>query len=350
VKIGRALAALAACAVFSSAAAASPGVKELVARFGAASGDDRIRYAIALGRTRKKAAVDALLLAFDVRHASPREMAAVADALGLAGDARASKELAGADDYLRSSALEYGELPSSLETLRLSILRAAGSCGGEAAVRMLESVIADKDGRAAAEAARGLGRLRVKEAVPALEQVASAGPDVTQGVFEALADIGDKRAATMIRAALDSPDKFVDIEAAYALHRLGDDGMIPRLEEALKSDPGEEKAGLIAAYYLVKLDKDSGLKHLDALMRKDDPVYPILAADALGKSGNPRALAPLLALSNFEDPALRAAAARNLGLLGGSRAEAALKRLRVDQVDAVRFAALSALAQLGVLD
>jgi HEAT repeat protein len=321
--------------------------KTLLSEFDSGKDEDRIRLAPALGREKDKKAVEALLNAFDIRRANPRVTAAIVEALGRAGDPRAVAELATAEDYLRSMTLQLGELPAHLQVLRVGILEALGRLGGEQAVAILEESVNDKDPRVVEEAVRGLGRLQVKDAVPALQQLAGQGGDMTQTVFEAFAVIGDKRAVSTLEQGLTNQDKFINVEAAYALAKLGRKDMVAKLEASLKNDPGSEKVGILAAYYLAKLDRASGLDHLVKLMKKPDAGFAAVAADALGKSENPRAVLPLVEAASSDDPSVRLSVARGLGRLGGTRALASLKKLRQDPNPGVHVAALSALAELG---
>ncbi|MDE2511637.1 MAG: HEAT repeat domain-containing protein [Elusimicrobia bacterium] len=336
--------------LLAAPAAAKTREKNLLREFDMGKTEDRIRLAPALGHMKDKKAVDSLLNALDVKRSNPRETVAIVDALGAAGDPRASEELASGIDYLRSMTLELGELPAHLQVLRLRLLVALSRVGGDQAVTLLEESINDKDPRVVEEAVRGLGRLQDKNVVGALQQLAGQGGDMTQTVFEALADIGDKRAVSTLDQGLASTDKFTEVEAAYALARLGRKDMIGKLEDALKNDPGTEKVGILAGYYLAKLDRAAGLAHLEKLMKKTDSGYCVLAADALGKSGNPRAVLPLVEAAKSDDSAVRLSIARGLGFLGGSRAETALKSLRLDSNPSVRAAALTSLAELGVTD
>lgn len=340
----------AAVLLMAAAASAKPRPKDLIREFETGKTEDRVRLAPALGRIKEKKAVDALLTALDVKRSSPRESAAIVTALGEAGDARAGTELASAEDYLRSMSLQLGELPPNLQVLRGAVLEALGRVGGEQATTILEEAVNDKNPRVVEEAVRGLGRLQVKDAVPALQQLAAEGGDMTQAVFEAFADIGDKRAVSTLEQALAHQDKFVEIEAAYALVKLGQKDKLARLEAALKGDPGAEKVGILAAYYLAKMDKTAGLEHLDALLKKSDGGFSALAASALGKSGNPRAALPLVEAYRSDDPATRQAVARSLGLLGGARAVAALKKLVEDPNAGVRAQAVASLTALGEID
>jgi HEAT repeat protein len=337
-------------AVLAAPARAKMREKNLLGEFELGKPEDRVRLAPALGHMKDKKAVDALLAALDVRRAGPRETVAIVDALGQAGDPRAAVELASAEDYLRSMTLQLGELPAHLQVLRGRILEALSRVGGEQAVTILEQSVNDKDPRVVEEAVRGLGRLQVKDAVPALQQLAAQGGDMTQAVFEALAAIGDKRAESTLEQGLAGPDKFANVEAAYALAKLGRKDMVGRLEAALKSDSGSEKVGVLAAYYLAKMDRTSGLDHLVALIKKPDAGFAVVAADALGKSENPRAVLPLTEALKSDDSALRASVARGLGLLGGTRAIAALRKLVSDPNPGVHIAALTALSGLGEVD
>lgn len=337
--------------LWPAAASAKTRLKDLIRRFEGGKTEDRLRLAPALGHSKEKKAVDALINAFDIKRSNPRETTAIVDALGRAGDPRAVESLIVAWDYLRSMMLQM-ELPGNLQVLRWKILEALSRLGGEQVVGILSESLNDRDPRVVEEAVRGLGRLQVKAAVPALLELsrsASSG-DLTQAVIEALGEIGDKRAVSTLEQAVKTSDRFVEVEAAYALARLGQKDMAGKLADNLKSDPGAEKAGILAAYYLAKLDRAAGLDHLVGLMKRTDGGYAALAAEALGKSENPRAVLPLVEASKSEDSSLRLSAARSLGRLGGTRAISALKQLRNDPNPGVRSAALSALADLGELD
>ena len=122
-----------------------------------------------------------------------------------------------------------------------------------------------------------------RPAIRALQQLAPQGGGTTQAVFEALAEIGDKSASSALEQGLASPDKFVNVGAAYALARLGRKDTAVKLESALQGGAGSGKVGILSAYYLVCLDRASGLDHFVALMNKPDSGLPVLAAVALKK-------------------------------------------------------------------
>ncbi len=350
VKASRVFSALVLVAACGLSAAAKPREKDVLTRFNLGKDEDRIRLAPALARMKDRKSVDALLQALDYRRGNPRESLAITDALGRSGDPRAAAELADGWDYLRTMAMQSGELAANLQTLRGKILEALSRCGGEQASAIVAEAVNDKDPRVVEEAVRGLGRLQVKDAVSALQTLAGQGGSMTRAVFEAFADIGDRRAVSTLEQGLANQDKFVEVESAYALAKLGDAKMSSRLESYLKNDPGAEKVGILAAYYLAKLDRASGLEHLEVLMKKKDSIYAVLAADALGQCGNPRAVLPMTEVVRSDDSAVRLSVARGLGLHGGGRAVSALRKLASDYNAGVRAAALSSLVALGESD
>jgi HEAT repeat protein len=350
--VTRTLAVLASILLCAPAQARKPNVKDLVKSFESAKTDERVRMAATLGHMKDKKATDALIQAFDIKRGNPRESAAYIEAFGIAGDPRAVDPLATAWDYLRSLILQMGELPGNLQVLRWKILDALSHLGGDQAVRILSESLNDSDPRVVEEAVRGLGRLQVKDAVPALQQLASGAStgNLLQAIFEALGDIGDKRAVSTLEQAITNPDKYIEVEVSYALTKLGHKNALARLEKFLTGDPGEDKVGMLAAYYLVKLDKDSGLKHLEMMMKKpDSPLAPV-AAEVLGKTENPRAVLVLVEAFKAPDPSVRLMVARSLGRLGGQRSVTALKKMRGDSNPGVRSAAINGLADLGEID
>lgn len=330
-------------------AAAKTKAKPLIEAFNEGKSADRRRLAVPLGRTRDEKAVDALINYFDPKRGDPRETAAIVEGLGLSGDSRAMTHLAGAWDYMNTVTMQLGELPAQLQLLRWKILEAMGRLGGSQAVSTLSTALNDGDQRVVEEAVRGLALLKVKDAVPALQQLAVSAdsPNLRQAVFEALGELGDRRAVSTLRQALNNPDRFVELQAAYGLARLGDKETYARLQDALKTDPGAVKQGVLAAYYLVKLDRDAGLDHFGKLLKGRDFAFCVLAAEALGKTGNPRAVLVLSEHLRHEDPQTRLSIARALTRLGGSRAVSALRKMTSDSHPGVRAAALTGLSEWG---
>jgi HEAT repeat protein len=343
------LSALLAALLFAAApAAAKPSTTRLLKLLPEAQGDGQLRIIRALGRSvRPKEAVPALLALFDVRKDSPRRSAVIAEALGRLGDDRAAGPLLGAWDYLMSLRQQL-DLTAQVQVLRLAVLEALGGVGGEAAGRALTEALADPDPAVAAAAARALGAMRERGAVEALSELAGKEGGVGQAACEALGAIGDVRGRPALERVMGSPNLAQAAPAAYGLAGLsrkeGVKALQSMLDGALTGEPGAR----LAAYYLTRLDKNSGLEFLVQLMGSEmGGGLPVLAAEALGKSGNARAVLPLVEAIGGAEPALRLVIAQALGRLGGARAAAALKKLRDDDKIAVRNAAAAALQELG---
>lgn len=333
------------------AAHARVSTRKLLAAFESAKPEDRIRLAPALGRSKDKRSTELLIERFDPRKGNPKETDAIVQGLGLSGDARAVEPLQQAWDYMRTTSMQLeGELPAHLQVLRWRILEALGRIGGEQAVATLSTALNESDPRVVEEAARGLGKLKVKDAVPALQTLAAKGGNLGQTAIEALGEIGDKRAVSALEQTLKSTDRYVEVQSLYGLAKLGQRQRIKDLEKLLEGDPGERGVAIMAAFYLVKLDRNSGLQYLDALVKKNDEHVGVLAAEALGKTNNERAVLPLAESLESKDQVLRAMSVRGLSRLGGARAIGALKKLRDDPHPPVRAAALAGLDEWGERD
>lgn len=344
-------AALLAVLLLAPSAHARQGTRKLLAAFESGKVEDRIRLASALGRSKDKRSTELLIERFDVKKGNPKETDALVQGMGLSGDKRCVEPLQQAWDYMRTTDMQLeGELPAHLQILRWRILEALARIGGDQAISTLSLALNEKDPRVVEEAARGLGKLKVKDAVPALQQLAAKGGNVGQTAIEALADIGDKRALSTLEQLAQSTDRYVEVQTLYALSMLGQRSRIKDLEKLLDGDPGERGIAIMAAYYLIKLDRNSGLQYLDTLTKKSEPAIAVLAAEALGKSNNERAVMPLVEALSSKDQTLRFMSARGLSRLGGTRALGALKKLRDDPNPQVRATALAGLDEWGERD
>jgi HEAT repeat protein len=332
-------------------ASARLSTKKLLAAFEQGKVEDRIRLAPALGRIKDGRATQLLIERLDPRKGNPKETAALVQGLGYTEDTLAVQPLIQAWDYMRTTDMQLeGEMPAHLQVLRWRILEALGRIGGEQAVATLSAALNESDPRVVEEAARGLGKLKVKDAVPALQQLAAKGGNVGQTAIEALGEIGDKRAVSALEPLLAGSDPYVEVQALYALAKLGQRQRIKDLEKQLEGDPGERGAAVMAAFYLIKLDRNSGLHYLDGLLKKNDPNLSVIAAEALGKTNNERAVLPLAESLDSKDQAVRHMSVRGLSRLGGARALGALKKLRDDPHPNVRAAALAGLDEWGERD
>lgn len=338
------------CALLLAAvpAAAKPSASRLLKLLPQAQGDGQLRIIRALGRSnRPKEAVPALLPLFDPRGDSSRRSAVIAQALGRLGDERAAAPLLAAWDYL-VSVRQQMDLTAQTQVLRLAVIEALGGVGGPGAARAMTEALSDPDPAVAEAAARALGAMRERGAVEALAQLAGKDGGVGQAACEALGEIGDASGRPALERALAAPTPAQSAPAAYGLARLGRKEGARALQSMLDGALTGESSARLAAYYLTKLDKNSGLEFLAQLLESEmGGGLPVQAAEALGKTGNARAVLPLTEAVPDAEPELRLVITQALGRLGGTRATAALKKLRNDNTMAVRNAAAAALEDLG---
>jgi HEAT repeat protein len=328
-------------------AAAKPSVGRLLKLLPQAAGDGQLRIIRALGRSGKpKDAVGPLLALLDVRKDSPRRSAVIVEALGRLGERRAAGPLLGAWDYLVSLRQQM-DLTAQVQVLRLAVIEALGGVGGEGAGRALLEALSDPDPAVVEAAARALGAMRERKAVDSLAELTQSGGDVGQAACEALGAIGDAKGRPALERALRAESAAQAAPAAYGLARLGRKEGAQALEAMLESSLTGEAGGRAAAYYLVRLDRRAGLDFLAQLLESEQSGLPLMAAEALGKAGNERAVLPLVEAVPGAVVPLRLAIANALGRLGGTRAVLALKKLKDDNNLAVRHAAAAALEDLG---
>lgn len=318
----------------AAALALSP-LKRAISELEAADPARQVVAARTLGRLGDKQAVDPLLKMLDVRRDTPRLSAAIVTSLGELGDPKALDGLMGAWDYLNSAKLQLsGELPANLAALRATITEAVGRIGTERSWPLLEDALYDKDPQVVQKAIWGLGHAKDKRAAEALTKMLPA-----PAAFEALAEIGGSRAA--LEGYLKAEDPGTRVLSANAL------GNKDLLEAMVKDNRLETAPRLSAAYFLAKDGDRTGFEYLARLADKGKPGERARAIEALGKTGQAKAVSPVLEVAYDSDAAIRMQAAGALGRLGGSKAVNALRRLLEDRNPTVKNAARQALADLG---
>ena len=317
------------------------------------SGDAQIGVIRALGRGGQAKAAAPLLALFDVRKDSPRRSAALAEALGRLRAPEAGEPLLGAWDYLLGLRLQM-DLTAQVQVLRGAVVEALGEIGGEGAAKVLGEALSDPDPVVVESAVRALGRMRDRKNLDSLIELSRQGGNIGQAACEALGRIGDAKAQPPLARALASENPIDGVPAAYGLALMGKKEGFARLEALVAGHEGGDnpalawRVRLLAAAYLARLDKKAGLDFLVGVLEsKAELELKIPAAEALGKSENPRAALPLVEASGAAEADLRLMIARGLGRLGGSRAVRGLRELAGDSNLAVRSAAAAALADLG---
>jgi len=212
-------------------------------------------------------------------HGHPESVAALTRALEDAheGDAPAITHALG--EIASPNALRA--LVASLDRRDVNIAaRAALRRAGGPALPFLRRRVRDPSGPGAVAAIEVLGAIGDHAAVPTLVPIARrAEPPIRRAAIAALGQIGDPRAADVVRAALaEEADAALARVAWDALPAVGSAEDGPRLEARLAdAEPSRARQILDA---LLRLDPPRGVASVVAMVTSDDPVRVRIAGDA----------------------------------------------------------------------
>ncbi|MCB9453737.1 MAG: HEAT repeat domain-containing protein [Anaerolineaceae bacterium] len=195
--------------------------------------------------------------------------------------------------------------------------------------------------------AKALGGLGDSRAVAPLM---AALADTDKWVHHATADalgklLDDIRDIESLITALRAPDASVRCVAARALGKLGDPRAITHLITALADT--DIRVRSFAAGALGELGDACAVEPLITALAGTNWFVRCVAAGALGKLGDPRAITHLITALAEPNSDVRSAAADALGKLGDPRAIAPLITALADMNVDVRSAAADALGKLG---
>ena len=260
-------------------------------------------------------------------------------------------------------------------------LSAATACAArKPAAQYVDNLDSDVE-RVRRNAARSLGRIGVRSAVPELiESLNDPSPGVRREAARALGLIHDERAAAALAEALDDPNTDVRFYAAYALGQLrprraveplvdalhdrawcvrdqaawalreirearGVD-MVPFMVEALKNESADVDR-------ISSIFKDSGgkavVRRLSDLLESERREVLLRAVKALTEMGGKEAVPSLIKVLDKRDAGIRLQAIRALKTIGDDRAAEPLKRLASEaQSPKVRRAAKEAAFRLSL--
>jgi HEAT repeat protein len=255
----------------------------------------------------------------EVRHAA-------AEALGrLRGD--------GSVDPL-AAALRDGD-----ESVRTAALAALVDIGARS-VPALIGVLKDDDTRLRELALSGLVRLGEPAVLPLVAVLKEGGPDVRLCAAEALGLLRHPGGQAPLVVALKDSRWILREAAAKALGRIEGTGAIDPLAEALRDpewvvrkaagdalkalawQPADDGQRALRAVALLEWDRAAALgapavEALTAAVADADGHVREAAAEALGRCGDPAAVALLVGALGDKDPRVQRAAAIGLGRLGG---------------------------------
>jgi HEAT repeat protein len=212
---------------------------------------------------------------------------------------------------------------SAAAQVRRAALESLGAVGGELAVEPIALALTDEEREVRLAAVRALGRLRSADGdvlgLATLVQLSQSGSDEEMAVAAVLAlgETGDTRALPILRPLVRSGDPKAAVAAVEALGAFPEARRLDAMIDGL-AHPATEvvKAALRA---LGEGQDGRALLHLGAALDHEAWDVRRLAADLLGRYGNPAA-GPLRARLAVEDDALvREAIGRALDLVVGRR-------------------------------
>lgn len=245
--------------------------------------------------------------------------------------------------------IAHGALNDRDNVVRLFSADALGWLGNPETTAHLRRALKQGSPAVRGTAARALGLLDAKEAVPdLLEALKDPGADIPAS--GALAILREKVAVPRLLEVLEKGDILLREMAAYALGTIGDPTAVPGLRAALRSTPSGWHQ-VAASFALWRLgERGEGIFDPKTALRSDDPSVRSAAVTACGLLGVTEAVPDLRQLLKDEDNTIRRDAARALGLLGDRTVLVDLRSALNDPAHDVADAAAEALFRLGDKD
>lgn len=235
---------------------------------------------------------------------------------------------------------------SVLSTVRANSAEALGKIGSKKATIPLIDSLEDPDIEVRWKAAEALGKIGDKTAVePLILALSDKDGDVRKNAARSLGELEDNKAVYPLIDALNDKDWPVRKNAVTSLGKIGDETALKPILKTLDDNDIDVRRHAIGA--LVKMKK-SALKPLLEKLNSFDWQTRAIAAEALGRIGDRKAVIPLAkALSGQkrrdENRYVRGKAAEALGRIGDKRAIKYLERALDEKYIFVRKRAQEAL-------
>ncbi|WNG39556.1 HEAT repeat domain-containing protein [Archangium violaceum] len=291
----------------------------------------------------------------------PEVKAAVARALGDVKNVASVEPL--------GKAVDLGATDSGGNLMNKALASALGAIGDPKTVPELMRLLKARDNYTRIEAVDALGRLRAKEAVDSLIQIATdetAEPFLNKKAIEALGRIGDARAVPVLLRTLTKERRGVSfyVESSFSLFQMGQpaaDALLAVLEGKNEElSRWVKQNGINPASYSFKAAEilgdlrerraEGALVQQLAFKHEDPRIQAGVrarAADALARMRSAAAVKPLAALVSEPDAGLRRQYTHALARLGGRDALPALEKAAGQGDWYAREAAIDALTMLG---
>ena len=218
----------------------------------------------------------------------------------------------------------------------------------------VDPLLSDESRSVQAAAMLALSRCgRKVNPTPLAAMIGDNDPEIRANAYLVLGELGERSAVPMIRESLGKGMRLVnpmrvrlvDLAAAEALVKLGDDAEIEPIRAALFAPPEQSELTIVACDSIGRLHDEVARPMLERLLgtgpnAERSPEIRLSAARALAKLGakqGPAAIAREYV--KHADPRIRTLAATLLGEIGGSEATTALRALLADENPAVQVAA-----------
>jgi HEAT repeat protein len=147
--------------------------------------------------------------------------------------------------------------------------------------------------------------------------------ETRRAAMSAIGEVMGEEGAGILKQALDDPDAGVRFAATMAIGDIKYEAALPVLQEKAKMYTGERDQRVYCAtlYALYRLGDVTHLGDLADLLQDHDPKVRAVAAQVMGKIGNPAALVPLkIAVADEHDDGAKYNMNEALALLGDSGA------------------------------
>jgi len=218
----------------------------------------------------------------------------------------------------------------------------------------VEPLLRDESPSVQAAAMLALARCgRKVNPTPLAAMIGDNDPEIRANAYLVLGELGERSAVPMIRESLGKGMRLVnpmrvrlvDLAAAEALVKLGDDAEIEPIRAALFAPPEQSELTIVACDSIGRLHDEVARPMLERLLgtgpnAERSPEIRLSAARALAKLGAKQGPAVIAReYVKHVDPRIRTLAATLLGEIGGAEATTALRALLADENPAVQVAA-----------
>lgn len=249
---------------------------------------------------------------------------------------------AGAPACDRSTSRLISRLSSRDPDTRYQAAGCLGDAGDPVAIEPLIPLLDDPEVGVRWKAAEALGKLGTPAVEPLAANLRIGSVDARWMAAVALGEIGDPRAIPALMGALDDDDAYVRSRAALALAAIGEPA---RAEVIAVLSSGNERVRRGAVIALGKLGEEGSITALIEALRDPDGEVRQQACVALGDIGKP-AVSPLIGVLRTENELLLRGAITALGLVGKPAIPALAMALRHEGDLRASVGAVRALAEI----